>query len=344
MKKVYVFCPYGLVTGGSDALHQLVYYVNQIQLIAHIVYTDISKKGKAIPKPYQIYVKDYLLRSEVEDSPDNEIIVPETRTFYLPDYPLSKKFIWWLSVNNNSDSGGVKKSESFIRKLFSNGTMKKIFSGYYTPDRIKEFLRNKPYDFAKEDLKITHLCASAYALSYVSSRTKNPAFSFVEPISLFYLKKGEYTGGTREKRILYNPKKNPSFYKSLLKKNSGLSFVPLKGYNQKQLLSLYRTSILYIDFGFFPGQERIPKEAVYNGCLVLTGTNGASFFHQDVPIPKEDKIESKKENIALIYKRIQELMDHYDEYVSSFSEYRKMVKETEGRFVESIQEIFLSSI
>jgi hypothetical protein len=31
-------------------------------------------------------------------------------------------------------------------------------------------------------------------------------------------------------------------------------------------------------------------------------------------------------------------MDHYDEYISSFSEYRKMVKETEGKFLKAIQE------
>ena len=27
--KIYVFCPYGLVTGGSEALHQLVFYINK---------------------------------------------------------------------------------------------------------------------------------------------------------------------------------------------------------------------------------------------------------------------------------------------------------------------------
>ena len=63
-----------------------------------------------------------------------------------------------------------------------------------------------------------------------------------------------------------------------------INFIPLKGYNQKELISLFRESMVYMDFGFFPGAERLPKEAVINGCLIITGRNGASDFHGDVHI------------------------------------------------------------
>jgi len=339
MKQIYVFCPYGLVTGGPDALHQSVFYINKIEPVAHIVYTDIRKKNKKIPKPYQIYVKDYLLLSDVIDDANNLIIVPETRSFYLKDYHKAQLFTWWLSVNNNINTGFITKIKKIFCKLFSRDSLKRFFSFYYTPLRIKEFIKNKPYDFSNEDCRIRHLCASDYALSFVSSKTKNEVFSFVEPISLYFLKKGEYIGGKREKVILYNPKKNPVFYKKLLKKNKGLVFKPLIGYSQEQLLSLYRTSTLYIDFGSFPGQERIPKEAALNGCLILTGKNGASSYHKDVPIPEEDKIESKEENINLIYERINYLLNNYDKEIKSFTEYREMVKTTEERFSNLIRNL-----
>jgi len=339
MKQIYVFCPYGLITGGPDALHQLVYYINKKKSIAHIVYTDITKRNKPIPKPYQVYVKDYLLLSDVVDDEENIIIVPETRSFYLKKYHKAGLYVWWLSVNNNTNTGFIDKIKKAFGKILSKNSIKKVFSFYYTPLRIKEFLKNKAYDFTNENPAITHLCASDYALSYVLSKTKNKVLSFVEPISLFFLKKGEYLGGEREKVILYNPKKNPKFYKKLLKNKEELIFKPLIGYKQEELLSLYRSSVLYIDFGSFPGQERIPKEAVLNGCLILTGKEGASFYHKDVPIPEEDKIQAINENFDLIYARIRYLLNNYDKEIVSFSEYRNMVKTTEDKFSESIDEI-----
>ena len=58
---IYVFCPYGLVTGGPDALHQLVYYLNKIDKKASIVYCDIEGRNHNIPRNYLPYVSSYLL-------------------------------------------------------------------------------------------------------------------------------------------------------------------------------------------------------------------------------------------------------------------------------------------
>ena len=39
-----------------------------------------------------------------------------------------------------------------------------------------------------------------------------------------------------------------------------LKFEALRGLTQEQLIEKYETSKLYIDFGAFPGAERIPEE------------------------------------------------------------------------------------
>ena len=63
-----------------------------------------------------------------------------------------------------------------------------------------------------------------------------------------------------------------------------INFIPLKGYNQKELISLIQGKHGLHWIWFFPGAERLPKEAVINGCLIITGRNGASNSHGDVHI------------------------------------------------------------
>ena len=85
--------------------------------------------------------------------------------------------------------------------------------------------------------------------------------------------------------------------------------------------------------------ERMPKEAVYNGCLIITGKNGASAYHGDVPIPEEDKFDAKKENIPAIINRIRYLLNHYDEEIGNFQEYRNTVNQLEPRFIQSLKDV-----
>jgi hypothetical protein len=338
---LYVYCPYGLVTGGSDALHQLVYYVNRIKPVAHLVYCDITQKDKPIPKAYQGYIDDYLLTQDVEDNEENAILLPETLSFYLRGFTKLHKYLWWLSVDNNVQAKQSNKCVKILKKFFSMKTWKRIFSGYYSPKKIHDYQSNKPYDFAQEDPSVIHLYASYYAGDYLQKHSRNPQAALIEPISKFYLDAGPYQKDEgRKKVILYNPAKNAAFSKRIIRCSQGLTFLPLSGYTQEELLSLYRQNRVYMDFGPFPGAERIPKEAVYNGCLILTGKNGASAFDNDVPLPPEDKIDATTDNIGRIEERLHYLVDHYTEEYPREETYRKTVGNLEKNFNNSLQDIF----
>ena len=55
-RKIYVLCPANVITGGTDALHQFVYYCKQIGLDASVVYYSESDDSiNSICKPYQGY-------------------------------------------------------------------------------------------------------------------------------------------------------------------------------------------------------------------------------------------------------------------------------------------------
>ena len=212
---------------------------------------------------------------------------------------------------------------------------------------IKNALLGKEYSFRQESTNHIHLCASYYAYDYVSRRSKNPVVKCIEPISKLFLdiysqEKKNISKQNRKDVILYNPIRK---YNHILDKISSiapeLKFEPLRGLTQQQLIEKYKTSKLYIDFGAFPGAERIPKEAVLFGCAIITGKRGASGFHGDVPIPEKYKFGNPEKQIKEIVEKIRFVLNNYENVYSDFDEYRNTVLNLEENFIKSLKEVFL---
>ena len=331
-RAVYVLCPYGLVTGGPDALHQMVYYLNQSKIEAHLVYCDTKKRNLPIPEAYKRYVDSYSLMGDIPDSEDVCLVAPETITELLNQFRHTKKYVWWLSVQNDTNSTIWTKIKRGLRLVLAPKNWKKLLRF----STIKNTIRHKPYSFSESG--VTHLCASHYALAYVRENGVE-GIAMIEPISEYFLH--NYRDDDKKKDVvLYNPKKNLSFTKQVIKAARDIAFIPLRGYTQQQLIDLYATSKLYIDFGNFPGAERIPKEAVLCGCCVVTGKNGASAYFEDVPIPPEYKIDSISENVSIIVNKIRDCLANYNAKKADFDRYRATVLALEGNFVASLNAVF----
>lgn len=340
-KKIYVLAPYGLITGGPDALHQLVYYLNKIGADAEMVYVNITSKSQKIAKEYAPYIDTYGILKDISDTKENIVIVPETLHHLLSKYQNVQKYIWWLSVDNDLKLGGESKIKLMAKKLFSKGFFKK-YCHLYKMRTFIDVLKHKAYSF-NEETEVTHLCASYYAYDYVSRKTTRNVIRCIEPISLFFLQQGECTDrNDRKSVVLYNPKKNFLFTQKIVEKNPDLEFLPLSGYTQQQLVDLFRASKVYIDFGGFPGAERLPKEAVLNGCAIVTGRYGASAYDGDVPIDDCYKFDATEENIEKISDTIHRLLEQYEERFCDFDRYRKTVKGLESNFTEVLAKEFLN--
>lgn len=340
---IYVFCPNDIVTGGPDALHQMVFYLNIMGYVSKIVYYAFAKSHVfSIPEPYRKYVSSFITEKDFVDDSQNIVILPEQAVAKLNCIAKSKVYIWWLSVDNN-----IKKS-SFFWKLFFFTTLpaRIIVNWDYYKNRLSEAiaktLQAKKYDFGAEKSNIEHICASHYAYEFVSQRTQKKVSLCIEPISKLFLerygaKKDNQGSFNRCNAILYNPKKCGKFVKRLIQQAPDLNFLPLNGLNQEQLIEKYLTSKLYIDFGPFPGAERIPKEAVLFGCCVITGRNGASNYYGDVPIPDEYKYADYTSQTSLILDKIRDVLKNYDERVKDFDIYRKTVLDLEENFMKSLR-------
>jgi hypothetical protein len=82
----------------------------------------------------------------------------------------------------------------------------------------------------------------------------------------------------------------------------GIKFIPIRNMMREDVINLLKEAKVYIDFGHFPGPERIPIEAAVLGYCVITGKRGYAGFYEDVSIPNEYKLEDREEKYSKNYR------------------------------------------
>lgn len=100
--KLVVVCPGNAVTGGPEAMHQLVSTANRIERnSAAILYWPFNQEHST-PEPYVRYVVPKIRRDQVSD--DAVVVLPEI----WPDMAhtfRNRCALWWLSVDNFGTHG-----------------------------------------------------------------------------------------------------------------------------------------------------------------------------------------------------------------------------------------------
>lgn len=145
----------------------------------------------------------------------------------------------------------------------------------------------------------------------------------------------------RENIILYNPAKGLNFTKKIIASLPDYEFIALKGFNREKLKEVFSKAKIYIDFGNFPGKDRLPREAVLNGCCIVTGKLGASFFYEDLPIPYDCKFDVKDNVIPQISNKIKEIINNYDDNYLNYTFYVDTILKEQEKFYNEIDNFFL---
>ena len=329
--QIYILCPKKYASGGPDALHQLSYYINRIGFKSvYMAYTDLKKGEEGLNPNYRIYHTKSVRISEIIDSERSLIIIPENLFRYSSLFKKANTSIWWLSVDNFN-----KKSIRYDFKQLLLSLSCFDWENFYLYFKLI-FLKNKK--------ECNYFSASYYANDFLNKKGIENNL-LIEPISLEFL--NEYKKSIkhekkleRKKQILFNPKKGYGLTKSIMKYNEQYTFIPLTGYSFKELVDLYKTSSLYIDFGSFPGAERMPKEAVLFGCNIITGKHGASNYYKDVCISDKWKFEDTQ--LLEISNAIEELIESYEKYNVDFIPYKERVLNLENEFLDRLKLYFFN--
>lgn len=320
---IYITCPVNTYTGGPTLAHQLCYILNSNGIDSKMLYDGKIKKGESpVHKNYEHFKNPYVL--EINETKDDIIIILETKVTLINRYPLAKKYIWWMSVDNYFVSKLTMK-DRILRKL-----------GKYSFDMDTE--KKKRYLITKKmlsDVSLEHLVQSEYAKLFleendVGSEKIHYLTDYIEDEVYEY---GNIKNKNRKNVVLYNPKKGFEFTKKIMESmNENIVFIPLINMSKSEVVNSLCNSKLYIDFGNHPGKDRFPREAVTCGCCIITGKRGAAANNVDIPIPSKYKFEDNEAEINNIIEMIKFIMKNYDKCYNDFNEYRMKISHEKKAF------------
>ncbi|MCR4642535.1 MAG: hypothetical protein K5697_10970 [Lachnospiraceae bacterium] len=315
-RTIYAVCAKYVKTGGTEVVHQLVWWLNQLGANARIAY--FNKGGmESYPMchPEFLHYVDgvWVDINEIEDAADIAIVVPESCPEFLAVYEKASLYLWWLSV------------DFFPRDYYSPAEVSEMF----------EFMRLRG---------VRHLVQSAYAEHYILEMgiDEGDIRHLADYINQSFLDEKEDNGDVREDIILYNPMKGKEYVETLIKAAPDLCFVPIMRMTTEQVAERMRHAKLYIDFGNHPGKDRIPREAAMCGCCVITGRRGSAAFSEDVSIPEKYRIEENETGIPEVLSVIRNCLENYETEKTLFQDYREKIRSEKEEFKQDIKEAFFN--
>ncbi|MEB3323929.1 MAG: hypothetical protein VKM17_01170 [Cyanobacteriota bacterium] len=97
---IYVLCPAHIVTGGIEAVHQLVDKLRKFGHNAQIA--TLPRVANPMLLQYRNY--EVVFADAIEDSSRNILIATEVNPGELNSYSAIQKCVWWLSVDNHENN------------------------------------------------------------------------------------------------------------------------------------------------------------------------------------------------------------------------------------------------
>ncbi len=346
--KVFVMAPAHTFTGGPELLHQVAANIKKtFKANVKMVYLPVLEKNP-IHRNFKKYKLDY--SNFIDDDEKNILIIPEHYQFleHSLNYKKIKKILWWLSIDNyfgykfrynyNKFLRSIIKIPFNILKILNTITFNTF--GIYTYHDYLKFI----YSFRNlqkfEELKQIdlHLSQSNYAYNYLKAHFKNLKFlsDYQRDEILKNLKKIKKT----KKNLICYSSKSSEFVKNI-QSTYNLKMIKLSGFNTSQLINIYKKTKVYLDFGYHPGKDRMPREAALFDNCIITNKKGSAKNKLDIPISERFKFEEKKINLEKISKTIFNIFKNYHKELKSFKKYKKTILNEKKIFYKDLRKIFV---
>lgn len=194
----------------------------------------------------------------------------------------------------------------------------------YTNAALHQTLENMkhPYHFFQSYYAFAqvqpHLHPSAY-YAFLSDHLHPDFLSILDPFDKTNL-------------IAYNPSKDA--LTPLICNKLNLLTLPLTNMNRSTLIQNLKKCKIYIDLGFHPGKDRLPREAALCGCVVITNKSGAAAYHEDLPI--QEKIIHPEDLLTLL----PIVLANYDAFYAKQEPYRTHIKNEKEAFLNQVKQIW----
>ncbi|MBS1532822.1 MAG: hypothetical protein JSU01_21140 [Bacteroidetes bacterium] len=326
--KIYIFCPGGFATGGPEALHQLAHYLNTLGFKAFMYYYQSPDTRGLVHDNYKNYDVPYV--SELENNREHVLILPETHLLpiFNRKYGKIRKMIWWLSVTNYHIILDDMIRRAKRKKLYGLRSMLGLIN-------LPTFSRLKQKD-------VVHIGHSHYSMVHLRQNGVEPAGQISDYMNATFFELVD-ASVQKEDILVYNPKKNDEFLEGIIAETPGIIWKPLTGMTPAEVAHWMNRAKLYIDFGYHPGKERMPREACIMRCCMIIGKTGSAAYAEDMPIPDKYRFEKSDEQIPAIIERINDCLENYDKLIEDFDPYRRVLYHEEEQFIRDIGKIFVKA-
>lgn len=331
--KVFVYAPFGVVTGGAELLHQLVSALRDTGIDAYIVY--FGGNGGQCPSDYLKY--NLAVCETIEDNERNVLVIYEG--IFEKSFPFAKiqKVFWWLSVDNFYY---CELSRLPIMDLFS---FNKVIALRTMMQRIKHpkmallVMRERVSISRLKSASGIHSYQSEYARHFLEKKGFRNIYALKDYINLDHF--NGFDIHKKQDIVLYNPKKGFEFTKRLMESSPDILWSPIINLSREEVINLMQKSKVYVDFGYHPGKDRLPRECAMNGCCIVTGKKGSAGYQGDVNIPDKYKFEELKD-VTPIIATIRHLLANYEDSICDYAQYRECICSEKEEFFNHVEQLF----
>jgi len=354
----YIICPSNTDTGGPKDLHQLALELRKLGKKVLIYYFPTNQSTKIdqeneikVHENYEIF--DLPFTDKIEDSERNILIIPEINQAIKisKKYQNIRKILWWLSLDfffiTYFNENHLKLTRSIIKYPFEiicyfNKLTKNYFGNISFPKYLKMIYLNLPF---KNIIKVNNLelnlSQSMYQYNVLHSKNVK-SHLLCDYIRDEYFNAAQNVTMQNKKNIAcYNPSKSSSFMKRIIETNPKVKFIPLTNYTMSEIIDILSKSKIYIDFGFHPGVDHLPREAAILRNCIITNKEGSAYYSDAVSINEKYKFEEKSINLHKISKTIDLMFSNFENELKNFDEYVKKINTEKSEFKKQVKDIFL---
>lgn len=293
-------CPGNCTTGGPECIHAFVSELNKLSGVYARIWYWNVSGPDPQPDEYKRYGCEYV--TEMPRDYDGVLIVPEIWANRVLDFPQCTRAVYWLGLD--------------------------AYAGWNRSEQGKIL----------DDPDVIHIAQSAYAYSFLKLMGVKHLVMCTDYLNPDFYE--EYQEEERGNTVLYNPAKATPFMHEIIAACPGIEWKPIQGMTRAEVIDVMRHSKLYVDFGEFPGRERMPREAALCGCCLITSKIGAAYYYMD--FFHDYKFDSKPEHMWAIVRKIQYVLDHYEECRKDFNLFRILLNDDRKKMEKQCTDVVMA--
>lgn len=321
VKNIVILSPHQLVTGGAEALAQLFSELQKHDFPTKIFW--VTNDGINIKKTYKnntwylcgqnidlapsVYKEKYdtnFLNFDIPLDQSTLIIMPEIWGNMIPFFNDAQIGFYWLSID-----------------YFYNPTSKDY--------RLLLFeKKSDPYN-----------CIHLSDAPWISKKLLSwgiKSYPLEAPISSHYFTTPQ-TKNKVKNTIAYNPAKGIQLAQAFISQHAEYQYIPLRNLNQLEIINALDEAQIYIDFGHFPGKDRIPREALTRNCIIFIHDAGCASDFESFPIDNFFRFSDTDIIDGTLNNKISYALLNYEETLDKQILFKNLIRKESEKFQEQVK-------